>query len=57
MRIMKKRKENITKINVMISILEDNVPSYIFNMVKHSTLVEIDRSKSYEKKKSTHNKL
>lgn len=27
----------------MISVLEDNVPSYIFNMVKHSTLVEIDK--------------
>lgn len=43
MRIMKRRKESITKINIMISVLEDNVPSYIFNMVKHSTLVEIDK--------------
>lgn len=39
----------------MISILEDNIPSYIFNMVKHGAIVEIDRCKPRCKKK--HNKL
>ena len=40
---MKKKKEKATRINVLISVLEDNVPSYIFNMMKHSVIVELDR--------------
>ena len=48
---MKKRKENITKINVLISVLEDNVPSYIFNMMKHSVIVELDRQAKIKRNK------
>lgn len=41
---MRKRKHNPEEILIMISMINDDMPFYEFNMLKHRTLASIDMS-------------
>lgn len=54
----KKRDRKVIKerIELMICMLEDNVPSFLFNMTKHSTIAEIDSFKKTRNENKKDNK-
>lgn len=48
---MRKRKHNPEEILIMISMINDDMPFYEFNMLKHNIIVQIDKSKRAKRKR------
>ena len=50
MQAMKNRKDKrVEETIIMISIMNDDMPIYKFNMLKHSVIAEIDKSRIIKK--------
>lgn len=48
---MRKKKYNPEEMFIMIGMINDDMPSYEFNMLKHNIIVHIDKLKRAKRKR------